>query len=362
MISIKHLSKRFGDLTVLRDVNTEIAKGEVISVIGPSGTGKSTLLRCMNLLEMPSGGEIVIDGVNLLDKKADIFKLRQKMGMVFQSFNLFSHLMVIENIMLGPVHLLKLSRQQAFEEAMRLLTMVGLAEKAYAYPDELSGGQKQRVAIARTLAMNPEIVLFDEPTSALDPTMVSEVLAVVRKLAAEGMTMMIVTHEMKFAQDVSTRVFYMDEGIIFEDGTPEEIFKHPKKDKTRAFIHKIRTFVSEIRSRTFDLYSLNADIEEFGRKQLLSLKQIYSIQLMVEELILNKLLEKQGDVVDITVTVGYSEESGEVELTLLYAGIPYNPFDEGDEDLSVMIARNLSKDCGHAYEEGKNRLNLVIGS
>ncbi len=231
MISVKKLSKYFGDLAVLKDVNVEIKKGEVIAVIGPSGTGKSTLLRCLNLLEEPTSGEIIIDGVNLLDKKTNVFKIRQKMGMVFQSFNLFSHLMVIENIMLGPVDLLKTSRQDAFDEGMKLLAMVGLAEKAYAYPDELSGGQKQRVAIARTLAMKPEIVLFDEPTSALDPTMISEVLAVIRKLAADGMTMMIVTHEMKFARDVSTRVLYMDEGIIFEEGTPQQIFDDPQKDK-----------------------------------------------------------------------------------------------------------------------------------
>jgi polar amino acid transport system ATP-binding protein len=261
MISVKHLSKHFGDLVVLKDVNTEIKQGEVISVIGPSGSGKSTFLRCLNLLEVPTGGEIVIDGVNLLDKKTDIHQLRRKMGMVFQSFNLFSHLMVIENIMLGPLELLKMGRQEAFDEGLKLLALVGLAEKAYAYPDELSGGQKQRVAIARTLAMKPEIVLFDEPTSALDPTMVSEVLAVIRKLAADGMTMMIVTHEMKFARDVSTRVLYMDEGIIFEEGTPQQIFTEPKTEKTRAFVHKIKTFTYEIRSKSFDLYSLNAGIE-----------------------------------------------------------------------------------------------------
>ena len=360
MISVKNLSKRFGDLTVLSDVNAEIKKGEVISVIGPSGTGKSTLLRCLNLLETPTGGEIFIDGVSLLDKNTDVFKLRRKMGMVFQSFNLFSHLMAIENIMLGPVHLLNAGRREAFAEGMKLLDMVGLAEKAYAYPDELSGGQKQRVAIARTLAMKPEIVLFDEPTSALDPTMISEVLAVVRRLAGEGMTMMIVTHEMKFAQDVSTRVFYMDEGIIFEEGPPKQIFERPQKDKTRAFIRRIKTFVSEIRTRTFDLYGLNAGIEEFGRRQQLSRKQIHDTELVLEELIMNKLLEKQGDSVDMTVTVGYAEQSDEVELTLVYAGEPYDPLDGDDDDLSLMIVRNMTKRRNCSYEEGKNRLRLTL--
>ena len=205
MISIKHLSKSFGSVTPLKDVNAEIQQGEVITVIGPSGTGKSTLLRCLNLLETPTSGEILVDGVNILEKGADIQALRRKMGMVFQSFNLFSHLMVMENLMLGPVDLLGRSRQEAYDRGMELLELVGLRDKALAYPDELSGGQKQRVAIARTLAMDPEIILFDEPTSALDPTMVSEVLGVIRRLAQEGMTMMIVTHEMKFARVSSRR-------------------------------------------------------------------------------------------------------------------------------------------------------------
>ena len=193
MIEIKDLSKSYGQLQVLKDINTEIKKGEVISIIGPSGCGKSTFLRCINLLEKPTAGEIYIEGQNILDKNADVAKLRQKMGMVFQSFNLFSHLMIIENLMLGPVNLLKIPRQQAYEEGLAYLEMVGLRSKALAFPDELSGGQKQRAAIARTLAMKPEVVLFDEPTSALDPTMVSEVLGVIRKLASTGMTMMIVT-------------------------------------------------------------------------------------------------------------------------------------------------------------------------
>ncbi|MDD4019307.1 MAG: ATP-binding cassette domain-containing protein [Kiritimatiellae bacterium] len=362
MISVKHLSKDFGASAVLKDINVEIKKGEVISIIGPSGTGKSTFLRCLNLLENPTGGEIIIDGLNLLDKKTNVFRLRQKMGMVFQSFNLFSHLMVIENIMLGPVDLLKMSRQEAFDEAMKLLTMVGLAEKAYAYPDELSGGQKQRVAIARTLAMRPEIVLFDEPTSALDPTMVSEVLAVVRKLAEEGMTMMIVTHEMKFARDVSTRVLFMEEGVIYEEGPPQQIFERPQRDKTRAFIHKIKTFVFEIRSKAFDIYSLNAGIEGFGRKQMLSQKQIYNIELVVEELVINKLLERQGSPVDITLSVGYVEESGGIELTLTYAGPAYNPLEDDVEegDLSVLIVKKMMKACTCVSEAGKNKLRLTL--
>lgn len=361
MISVQHLSKHFGDLDVLRDVNVEIEKGEVISIIGPSGSGKSTLLRCMNLLETPSGGEVIIDGINLLDPRTDVYKLRQRMGMVFQSFNLFSHFMVIENIMLGPINLLKMSRGEAFDEAMKLLTMVGLAEKAYAYPDELSGGQKQRVAIARTLAMKPEIVLFDEPTSALDPTMISEVLAVIRKLALDGMTMMIVTHEMKFARDVSKRVLYMDEGIIYEEGTPREIFEHPQRDKTRAFIHRIKTFTFDIRSRTFDLYSLNAGVELFCRKQFLPEKQIFNIQLVLEELIVNKLIARSGESIDISVTVGYSEEHDTIDLTVVYAGGTYNPFaDESADDLPMILVNNIVKMNVFSIEEGKNKLRLTM--
>lgn len=239
MISVKHLSKVFGDTTVLKDVNAEIQRGEVISIIGPSGTGKSTFLRCLNLLERPTGGEVTIDGINLLDRKTDVYKLRQKMGMVFQSFNLFSHLMVVENIMLGPVNLLGSGRQEAFEDAMRLLATVGLAEKAYAYPDELSGGQKQRVAIARTLAMHPEIVLFDEPTSALDPEMIKEVLDTMIELAEEGMTMLCVTHEMGFAQAVANRVIFMDQGQIVEQNNPHDFFNNPQSDRTKLFLSQI---------------------------------------------------------------------------------------------------------------------------
>jgi polar amino acid transport system ATP-binding protein len=239
MISVKHLSKHFGYLIVLKDVNVEIKKGEVISVIGPSGSGKSTLLRCINLLETPTGGEITIDGINLLAKKTNVFQLRERMGMVFQSFNLFSHLMVIENIMLGPVDLLKLGRQEAYDDAMKLLALVGLAEKAYAYPDELSGGQKQRVAIARALMLDPQLMLFDEVTSALDPELVAEVEAVILQLAGQGMPMMMVTHDMWFARNVASRVIFCAGGVVVEDGPPEQVLGNPKEERTREFIDRV---------------------------------------------------------------------------------------------------------------------------
>ena len=236
MISVRHLRKAFNGVEVLKDVNAEIEKGEVISIIGPSGTGKSTFLRCLNRLETPDGGSIVVGGVDVTSPRADLAAVRRKMGMVFQNFNLFGNLTILGNIMAAQCDILGVSKDAAKLKALELLGRVGLANKADALPDELSGGQKQRVAIARALAMDPEILLFDEPTSALDPTMVGEVLAVMRDLAASGMTMLVVTHEMRFARDVSTRVFYMDEGVIYEDAAPDVIFSAPKREKTKAFL------------------------------------------------------------------------------------------------------------------------------
>jgi len=239
MISVRHLQKRYGKLEVLKDVNAEIADGDVVSIIGPSGTGKSTFIRCLNLLDRPTGGEILVDGENILDPKTDVPALRRKMGMVFQHFNLFPNLAVIGNVILGPVRLRGQSIRQATRRGLELLDMVGLADKARALPDELSGGQKQRVAIARALAMDPEILLFDEPTSALDPTMVDEVESVIRRLARSGMTMLVVTHEMRFARDIASCVFYMDQGVIYESGTPAEVFGAPKRERTQEFLAKV---------------------------------------------------------------------------------------------------------------------------
>ena len=239
MVSVRGLVKGYGGVGVLKGLDAEIRRGEVISVIGPSGTGKSTFLRCLNRLETPDGGRIVIDGVDVTDPKADIAAVRRKMGMVFQNFNLFGNLTVLGNVMAAQCDLLKTPEAAARSKALELLARVGLADKAEALPDELSGGQKQRVAIARALAMDPEILLFDEPTSALDPTMVGEVLAVIRALAESGMTLLIVTHEMGFARDVSTRVFYMDEGVVYEEGSPDAIFAHPRRPKTVDFVGRV---------------------------------------------------------------------------------------------------------------------------
>ena len=239
LISVSHLKKSFNGVAVLKDVNAEIGKGEVISIIGPSGTGKSTFLRCLNRLETPDGGSILVNGVDVTDPKADLAAVRRRMGMVFQNFNLFGNLTILGNVMAAQCDILGVSKDAARKKALELLGRVGLANKADALPDELSGGQKQRVAIARALAMDPEILLFDEPTSALDPTMVGEVLAVIKDLAKTGMTMLIVTHEMGFARDVSTRVFYMDEGVVYEDGAPNEVFDRPKKPRTVEFVGQV---------------------------------------------------------------------------------------------------------------------------
>ena len=239
MIEIKGLYKNFGELEVLKDITKTINDGEVVAIIGPSGSGKSTLLRCINLLEVPTNGEIIIDGENIVSSKTNVNKIRQKVGMVFQHFNLFPHKTVLQNLTLSPIKLRKISKAQAEEEAMSLLKKVGLEDKRDVYPNTLSGGQKQRVAIARALAMNPEVILFDEPTSALDPEMIGEVLEVMNSLAKEGMTMLVVTHEMGFARNVGNRVLFMDQGLILEDGNPADIFENPKEERTKEFIKKV---------------------------------------------------------------------------------------------------------------------------
>lgn len=239
MIKINNLCKSFGSLNVLKGITDYVDKGEVVVIIGPSGSGKSTYLRCINLMEMPTGGQILIDDVDVTAPKTDINSIRQKVGMVFQHFNLFPHMTVLDNITLAPINLRKLPKEEAEKAAYVLLDKVGLRDKANEYPNRLSGGQKQRIAIARSLAMNPEVMLFDEPTSALDPEMVKEVLEVIKELVRDGMTMMIVTHEMGFAKEVGTRLLFMDEGKILEEGNPRDIFDHPKEERTKMFLSKV---------------------------------------------------------------------------------------------------------------------------
>jgi polar amino acid transport system ATP-binding protein len=359
MIRVEHLAKRYGDTVVLKDINTEIRKGEVVSIIGPSGTGKSTFLRCLNLLEQPSSGIIEIDGQDVLAHGANVPKLRQRMNMVFQSFNLFAHLTVLENLTLAPIKLKGMAPAAAQTKCMDLLRLVGLAERAHFLPEQLSGGQKQRVAIARCLAMDPEIILFDEPTSALDPTMVSEVLAVIRKLARDGMTMAIVTHEMDFARDVSNRVFYMDDGLIYEEGPPEQIFGAPQRERTRAFIQRVRSYSHAIATPDFDFYAMNGEIQTFAEKQALSAKLRHNLLLLVEELVQMEIgrLDSRG----AKLTVDYSEKSGTVELGWEASASAGNPLTRGDDDdLALQIIRHLATATTYTVSGDVGRLLMTV--
>ena len=360
MIQVSHLKKTYSNgLQVLRDVNATIGRGEVISIIGPSGTGKSTFLRCLNLLETPSGGSITVDGHDLLSKKTDIAKIRQKMGMVFQSFNLFNHMSVMDNLCIGPVKLLGKSREDAERRALELLAMVGLADKAGSMPSQLSGGQKQRIAIARCLSMDPEVILFDEPTSALDPTMVSEVLGVIRTLANQGMTMVIVTHEMRFARDVSTRIFYMDQGIVYEEGTPEQIFDNPVKERTKVFINRIHDYHYTIASPRYDLYELQGGLVQFCSKYFLPYDIQNKVQLLVEEVLQIVPLDKG----EIDLALRYSEKDNTISLELLMpSGIRsiFNDESLRPDDLIMSIIDGLCESRDEVVETSSDDTRLRL--
>ena len=362
LLKIEHLRKEFPDVTPLEDVSFEVNKGDIISIIGPSGAGKSTLLRCLNQLETVTSGTVTFDGQVITDPKCKMPQVRQKMGMVFQSFNLFANLSVIENVMAAPVKLLGKTRQQAYDDGMELLRKVGLAEKANSFPDELSGGQKQRVAIARAIAMKPEVLLFDEPTSALDPTMVSEVLQVIKSLAKDGMTMLIVTHEMKFARDVSTRVFYLDEGGIYEQGTPQQIFESPQKEKTRIFIKRLKQLEMTISTAYFDFIGSVAQIERFCAENLISEKTTRNAQLIFEEAVaasISSHSEQSANVLPMQVVFEISETDSSFCMNVRYGGDSFDPLKTGD-DISMSIIRNLAVSCEHSFDADGNHLCIKI--
>ena len=358
MIEIRNLKKEYDIVTPLKDVSVTINDGDVISIIGPSGTGKSTLIRSINLLETPTSGQIFLDGEEITAKGYDIKKARRKMGMVFQSFNLFGHLTVIENLMVPPMDLLGKSKQDAYDTGMELLRRVGLAEKALSYPDELSGGQKQRVAIARTLAMDPEVILLDEPTSALDPTMVSEVQAVIRELAKSGKTMLIVTHEMSFARAISNRVFYMDEGGIYEDGTPDQIFDEPKGEKTRQFIRRLKIFEAVIDSKDYDFIGLGSELDKYLFQNDVSGSDKNSIRMAVEETVQQILLPKYEHP-DIRIKVEYSVSDESCEIIFDYAGEKYD-IRESDNDISLAMLNNITDEITYQYDEAEEKRNYVL--
>ena len=357
LISISALEKRFEDgVVVLDGIDAEIRKGEVISIIGPSGTGKSTFLRCLNLLGKPTDGSIMVGGKNILSRYADVPMLRRKMGMVFQSFNLFDGMNVLENITLAPVKLLGKTPAQAEAKAMELLKLVGLAEKASAYPAQLSGGQKQRIAIARALAMEPEILLFDEPTSALDPTMVSEVLGVMRLLAKQGMTMLVVTHEMRFAREVCNRVFFMAEGHIYEENSPVELFENPQKELTKVFINQIREFNYRIETADYDYYGMMGAMVVFAEKYNMSYQTITNLQLAVEE-----ALGIMGSPAGTEIKVSYSEKTMELKVfvTVPREILPVK-FDSDDNSISNSILHGISSSMDLSEQNGNTTLSLVL--
>ncbi|MEE3468664.1 MAG: amino acid ABC transporter ATP-binding protein [Eubacterium sp.] len=350
LIEVKGLTKGYQGVVPLQGVTLNVEEGEVISIIGPSGTGKSTLLRCINRLEKPTYGTVIVDGVDVCDPKVKLSEVRKKMGMVFQSFNLFGHKTVVENIMMPQMDLLGVSAQEAYDEANRQLIRVGLADIKKKFPDELSGGQKQRVAIARALAMRPKILLFDEPTSALDPTMVSEVISVIRDLAWSGLTMMIVTHEMRLARDISTRVLFMNNGGICEEGTPEQIFDHPKREETRDFIYRIKNYVYDISSEYPDMPALLSGLDEFCYRQFLSQKSAMKLRLAVEEIVNGSLIPCMRDYRYMGAVVTLRVEAGEGGTPLMievdYREIPdgFNLIDKYLDEVSRPILKSVIRE------------------
>lgn len=365
IIQVEHLSKSFGSLEVLRDVSLAVEEGECIVIIGGSGCGKSVFLRSLDLLETPDAGRIFIGGDEITAKGAKVNRIRQRMGMVYQGFHLFEHMDVLDNLTLAPIRLRGASRDEAEQKAVELLKMVSLESRKHTMPGVLSGGQKQRIAIARCLAMEPKIMLFDEPTSALDPTMVGEVLATMRMLAKRGMTMIIVTHEMAFAREVGTRILYFDERGIYEQGTPEEIFDHPQKPKTKAFIQKLKYFSQKIDRRDFDLMQLQGGIQRFAEKYGIGDKFAHRLQLCAEELIYEMLsgAVAEGAAVNLDVNISYSEADKSILLELTCAGREYDPFSVPEDDeahLGVTILRNVARKISWACHDGINQIIIKL--
>ncbi len=361
LIEVKGLCKSFGDRQVLQDVELTVSEGERIAIIGESGCGKSVFLRSLELLTVPDSGQIWIDGQEITAKGADVDKIRRSMGMVYQKFHLFSHMNVMDNLCLAPVKLLGMSREEAEEKAKDLLSQVSLSTRAYDYPDVLSGGQQQRIAICRSLMMSPKVLLFDEPTSALDPTMVGEVLAVIRMLSKRHLAMLIVTHEMSFARELADRVLFFAEHGIYEQGTPAEVFEHPKREKTVAFIQKIKYFSFEIQSRTFDLMKMQGGLLIFGEKYGMRHKRIGRLQLCCEELVYEMMAQcyEPKEPVSMHLAVSYAEADGRCEIELTCGGKEYNPFAQEEDELGVTILKKMAARLEYTYD-GKSRISILL--
>jgi polar amino acid transport system ATP-binding protein len=360
MISLRNLSKSYGNNLVFQDISVDIDDGEVVAVIGPSGCGKSTFIRCLNLLEQPDSGQIFIGNQEITQKGVDLDGIRRKLGMVFQSFNLFSHKTVLENVILAPMNVLKLTQKEAVREAMGYLEMVGIANRADHMPNQLSGGQKQRVAIARCLAMHPEVILFDEPTSALDPTMVDEVLSVIRKLVRNGLSCIIVTHEMNFAKNIATTVFYMDDRGIYESGTPSDIFDNPQREKTKIFINKLKVFTGEYAAAELDLYEIIRQVSEYCSKYDLNKRETNIINLICEEYVAYLMRRAVSDE-RITVSVRYNENDNSKEVMFKDTFAAGNHLEREDfDEVSVRLIRGFAQSVEYRRVDGQNVLELKL--
>jgi len=342
MIEIKNICKEYNGNVILKDVNTTINEGDVVAIIGPSGCGKSTFLNCINVLNRATSGQIILNGVDIMAPACDLQKYRKKLGMVFQSFNLFGHLTVLENVINPQKTLLRRSRKEAYEKALNYLSLVGMADKMMSYPDQLSGGQKQRVAIARTLAMDPEVILLDEPTSALDPTMVGEVEYVIKKLAKQGRTMIIVTHELRLAREISNRVFYMDEKNIYEEGPTEKIFTNPEREKTRQFIERARISEIIITSPYYDYIEGMKQLEEYGDKLSFDPKLIQKMQLLFEEACIQTVMPQLMPEPHIRAVFEYIERKQQLTFTIYHPG--KEMLNSENESLQQMIINKLAND------------------
>ena len=356
MIEIKDLHKTFHN-PILKGINTTINDGDIIAVIGESGCGKSTFIRCINLLNEPTSGQIILDGEIISDKNYDKTKIARKIGMVFQSFNLFNNYNVLENIMIPQIVILHKSKQEAYDTAISLLKMVNLSNKGLSYPEALSGGQKQRVAIARTLAVDPEVLLFDEPTSALDPTMVGEVEAVIKQLTKTGKTMLIVTHDMDFAKSIATRVFFMCDGIIYEEGTPEEIFEKPKKEKTKQFIHQMKVLEYNIQDRYFDFYKTYAEIVNYCQKNLINHEMAYYLQSIFDEICI-EILFPYLDEIDIHCEIEYDPINDNLFIVFNYGKDKFDIRDS-ENKLSLSIIEGFSKSIRYKENPKDKYYNTV---
>ncbi len=364
MITVKHLRKEYPNVVPLKDVNVTINKGDVIALIGPSGTGKSTFLRCINQLEKPTSGEVIFEGKDITKPGNFGPEERVKMGMVFQSFNLFGHLTAVENVMLAPVSIKKIPRKEAYRRAMELLKTVGMDSYAMSYPDKLSGGQKQRVAIARTLAMDPDLILFDEPTSALDPTMVGEVQNVINRLAEEGHTMMIITHEMRFARHTANRIFFMDEGGILEDGTPDQIFTHPKHERTRTFVEQLHSIDFEVGDDNSRLSDTMDKIEDFCRNNSLSRRDIFRIQAVTEEVCVQTLRPLLPENERLSVHLEHSEQTNSTRIIVSYKGSPVD-LEQAGNAYSMDIIHQYTRSIEYRradYEPDTHAIHLLINT